>query len=497
MEKKDLESIKLTVSQQKVLDQIVEFVNSPTGRVFILKGYAGTGKTTLMRFLINELEQKEIDYKLLASTGRAAKVLGNISQKDGSTSTIHSMIYTYHGFNKDIDEEEKEEDVETVADDTGQLYIVFESTTFQGDKNLSTVYIVDEASMVSDIETKDITQAKFGSGRLLKELLDYDTRKGSKYIFVGDPCQLPPIKEYFSPALMPEYFLEKFGIKAQEARLTEIMRQDNSNDIIFASKKVRGLYAQAPDSDKFYGTQRVWGKLPFRGCKNIILHPNVEELTDAYVAKIKKDGFKSAVMICRSNSECGRLSAIVREKLGIMNRRATVGDQLLVIQNNILTGLLNGSMVRIVDISNKVQRRAGLMFRNVKVMETFTRKEYELYLMEDLLYMPRLNLDSYQQQSLYIDFIMRMKKQGITNKKNPSEFINNLYNDPYLNALRCTFGYAITCHKSQGGEWDDVYVNMPRSIVMNPTKEKYQWVYTAMTRAVNRLHIVKEFYIRD
>lgn len=493
MEEKDLKNIKLTVSQEKVLKQITDFVDSPNGRVFILKGYAGTGKTTLMRFLIKYLESKEIDYKLLASTGRAAKVLGNLSEKNGETSTIHSMIYTYGGFNKDLEEGEEETVVD--VDDTGQLHLVFNCTTLDADRNMSTIYIIDEASMVSDIETKDVTQAKFGSGRLLKELLDYDTRKGSKYIFVGDPCQLPPIEEYYSPALMPEYFLKNFGIKAQEARLTEIMRQDDSNDIIYASKKIRGLYNQAPEDEKVYGTQRVWGKLPFRNCKNIILHPDLEEMTDSYVAKIKKYGYNSAIMVCRSNSECSRLSHIIREKLGIKSSRATVGDQLLVIQNNAITGLMNGAMVRIVDISNKVERRAGLLFRNVKVMELFTHMEYETLLMEDLLYMQRLNLDSYQQQSLYLDFIMRMKRKGITQKRTPEEFKNNLFVDPYLNALRCSFGYAITCHKSQGGEWDDVYVSLPRSIVMNPTKEKYQWVYTSMTRAVNKLHIVKDFFI--
>jgi hypothetical protein len=113
-----------------------------------------------------------------------------------------------------------------------------------------------------------------------------------------------------------------------------------------------------------------------------------------------------------------------------------------------------------------------------------------------LLHQSRLNLDSYQQQALFVDFIQRMRKKGITQKNNRKRFYELMMQDPYLNALRCVFGYAITCHKSQGGEWEDVYVHVPRNITLNPTKETYQWLYTAMTRAKNTLHLVDEFYIK-
>ena len=150
MEIKDLKNIKLTISQENVLKQILDFVRNSKDRVFILKGYAGTGKTTLMKFLIQELEKVKKDYRLLASTGRAAKVLANLSNRNGSTSTIHSMVYSFNGLNKEYDEKE-----EPVVDKDGQLFLVFEPSRLDESEVPETIYIIDEASMVSDHEECD------------------------------------------------------------------------------------------------------------------------------------------------------------------------------------------------------------------------------------------------------------------------------------------------------------------------------------------------------
>ena len=490
MEKSETTTIKLTTSQENVLKQILAFVNDSEDRVFILKGYAGTGKTTLMRFLIKSLADQGKHYRLLASTGRAAKVLANLSEANGQTSTIHSMVYAFNGLNKEFDEKE-----EPIADKTGQLFLVFEPSHLDEDNEPETVYIIDEASMVSDVPTKDVTQAKFGDGRLLKELLEYDQRAGSKFIFVGDPCQLPPIEEYNSPALMPEYFRQQFGMKAQEAQLTEIMRQQGVCGIVDASKLIRTLYNSAPESSQMYGSQKLWGYLPFRRFRNITLHQGLEALLNDYVEKVKRDGLNSAVCICRSNRACSQLSASIRQKLGFMEGRIQKGDLLMVIQNNMLTGLMNGDMVTVEEISLQTTTRARLTFRQMKVKELFTGRTYNPLVIEEIAYQDRLNLDSQQQQALFVDFILRMREKGIT-QKNKKVFYEAMRKDPYLNALRCVFGYAITCHKSQGGEWDDVYVHVPRNITLNPTKETYQWVYTSMTRARQTLHMLDDFYIR-
>ena len=490
MEQNDLSTIELTRSQDIVLKQILDFVNHSNDRVFILKGYAGTGKTTLMKFLIKELEKENKDYRLLASTGRAAKVLANLSNKNGSTSTIHSMIYSFTGLSKEYDEKEQ-----PVVDKDGQLFLVFTPAKLDETEEPVTVYIIDEASMVSDVITKDVTQAKFGEGRLLKELLDYDTRPDSKFIFVGDPCQLPPIEEYYSPALMKDYFRDTFGMTAQEAQLTEIMRQKGTNGIIDASKQIRNLYNQAPNDISMYGSQRLWGFLPFRKYRDIQLHPNLESMTNDYVDKIRENGLNSAVCICRSNSACSKLSANIRAKLGFTFGRVQTGDLLMVIQNNMPTGLMNGDMVTIEELGPATQSRSGLTFREVTVKELFTQRTLKTLMIEEIVNQARLNLDSAQQQALFIDFIMRMRDKGIT-QKDTRQFNHAMIHDPYLNALRCVFGYAITCHKSQGGEWEDVYVNAPRNITLNPTKENYQWIYTSMTRAKNTLHMVDDFFIK-
>jgi len=490
MEQGDLSNIKLTNSQEIVLKQILDFVNQSADRVFILKGYAGTGKTTLMRFLIQELEKIKKCYRLLASTGRAAKVLANLSNRNGSTSTIHSMIYDFNGLNKEYDEKE-----EPVVDKDGQLFLVFKPIKLDEHEVPETIYIIDEASMVSDVETKNVTQAKFGEGRLLKELLNFDHRLGSKFIFVGDPCQLPPIEEYYSPALMKDYFKQTFRMTAREAQLTKIMRQKGASGIIDASKQIRSFYNHAPNDKSIYGAQLVWGFLPFRTYKDIQLHPNLESMTNAYVAKVKADGLNSAVCICRSNRACSQLSASIRQKLGFAYGRLQEGDLLMVIQNNMPTGLMNGDMVTIEELGPKTESRAGLTFRQVTVKELFTQRTIKTLIIEEVVNQSRLNLDSAQQQALFIDFIIRMRKVGIT-QKDPRRFNHAMFNDPYLNALRCTYGYAITCHKSQGGEWEDVYVHVPRNITLNPTKETYQWIYTSMTRAKKTLHMLDDFYIK-
>lgn len=480
--------IKLTVSQEKVLNSIIDFVDSDDEKVFVLKGYAGTGKTTLMRFLVKELGKRKVAYKLLASTGRAAKVLHNISQTVGDVSTIHSLVYSFNGLNKDFSDEQ-----EITVDKTGQLFLVFEPVNV-GTEDGQTVYIVDESSMISDVEVQGFTQAQYGSGRVLKELLEYDQRKGSKFIFVGDPCQLPPLEEYYSPALMPEYISREFGLKVRSGELTEIMRQAGTNSIITASRQLRSAYASAPENEMGYGRQNVWGKFPFRSCRDIILHDNLDIMMDDYVERIKKYGYDKAVCLCRSNKACYEQSLYVRRRLGLDHGVVCKGDLLMVVQNNILTGLMNGDLVVVQNVSNELVRVSDLTLRRITVKESVSGEIKSTYIIEDILKGTRPNLDNRQQNQLFVDFIIRMQKKGIR-QSNKMLFNDAMYSDPILNALRCVYGYSVTCHKAQGGEWDDVYVHVPRNITRNPVKATYQWMYTAITRAKNKLHMVDDFYI--
>ncbi len=482
-----MSTIKLTESQQRVFKSLKDFIYKSKDRVFLLKGYAGTGKTTLMRFLIEDLTKKEREFCLLASTGRAAKVLGDLS--GNGASTIHGLIYTFSDLNKDVSEV-----ASTNVDATGQLFLVFEPHTLDADKG-ECVYIVDEASMIGDIETKNITQAKFGSGRLLKELMDYDKRNGSKFIFVGDPCQLPPVEQTTSPALDQKYFMNVFRLQAQEAQLTEIMRQGKDSSLITVSQDIRRKFTQSPESADIYGKQKVWGeKFHFSRCPDIHILSSNEQLLQNYIDDVRANGFNNAIFLSRSNSNCHELSLKVRQQLGFKGR-VCVGDQLMVVQNNLPTGLVNGDMVEVLELGKEVRRVANQDFRLVKVKNLFNGATFETLLMESLLDSATQNVSAVEQTDLFRDFAIRMHRQGISQKKTPDLFKDCLLGDEYLNALRCMYGYAVTCHKAQGGEWNNVYLQMPRNLTLNPVKGNFQWAYTAITRAKKSLSVVRDFFI--
>ena len=483
------QNIELTLSQQRVLDQLMDFVSGSDERVFVLKGYAGTGKTTLMRFLISELRKRSVCFTLLAPTGRAAKVLSNITGREART--IHSMIYSFSKLNKDLSSV-TENDLN--IDATGQLYLNFEPVVLNDESAPPMVYIVDESSMVADEEEKIITQAKFGNGKLLTELMNYDKRPSSKFIFVGDPCQLPPIHETTSPALMPDYFSSQYHQKAGSASLTEIMRQGKDNDLISASLQIRKICAAMPEDERHYPFQ-TWGRFPLRYNRNTLLYHDTDDMIQAYIDNIRSNGYNDSIFICRSNKKCAEVSSKVRRELRLLDDYVQKGDLLMVIQNNFPTGLMNGDMVEVLNVDPHEEIRAGLVFREVVVRELFTGELKSARLLISTLTSRMLNLDPAQQTNLFLDFVKRMRRRKIDQKDNSSEFYQAMMNDPYLNALRCMYGYAITCHKSQGGEWSNVFVDFGDA-ALNPTKAKLQWVYTAVTRAKKMLHMLDRPYIQ-
>ena len=481
--------ITLTEAQKRVLKQLEEFATSDQ-RYFILRGYAGTGKTTMVRFFIRFLRESKIDFQLLAPTGRAAKVLTDIALEDRFEEandvgqTIHSLIYNYTGMNREVTDEEIK--TSTAA---GQLMLMFEHITLDPDKgeNKPVVYIVDEASMISDVPSTSISQAIFGSGRLLTELTEFDQRPASKFLFVGDPCQLPPVGSAESPALTESTFTPP----AQSASLTEIMRQEDGCDLIRISKQIRGMVQSAPDDEAYYGGRNFWTKLPLRNSASIVLHHTADELTSSYVADVKQNGYNNSIFICRSNKDNSTVSAGVRAALGYTGAMPQKGELLLVIQNNYPTGLVNGDMVVVEDVKPLCRQHVGLTFLEATVKECVTNRSFKVLLMLDTLWSNQLNLTQVQQTSLFVDFIVRMRNQGIHQKS--QRFVDAMRRDPYLNALRCDYGYSVTCHKAQGGEWDDVYLKLPRNIGLNPTKQSYRWLYTAITRARRTLHIVDDY----
>lgn len=470
-------TITLTKGQQSAFDQFVRFLDSETCNIYILRGYAGTGKTTLVKSFIKKLDDMNRSYVLLASTGRAAKILSNTT--GCSASTVHSLIYKFSDLNQDMDSL-SDGDQSIKVDEMGQLYLNFELCTVDAETNR--VYLIDEASMIADVEESDPSQAVFGSGKLLTDLLQYDP--SGKYIFIGDACQLPPVSQSMSPALSPDYFKEHFRKEVMSTELTEIVRQDKDNDIVLAAQEMRRLYSH-PQRWK-------WAKFPLIGFKNIHIVNSAAELYNEYLTTVKANGFNEATLLSYSNKQCSEITDIVRPAIGHNKPRLNTGDLLLVTQNNYISGLMNGDLVRVMSVGNE-EYKSGLKFIHVRVREMFTGHEYEQLLITDILNGRFTNITSAQQKALYVDFYYRMKDKGI--KQKSKMFKQMMLKDPYLNAIRAVYGYALTCHKAQGGEWNKVFLDIPRNL---PAVEKpyvYQWMYTAMTRASQELYVVRDFWL--
>ena len=466
--------------QQK--DALLAIQNFLSGneKVFILKGYAGTGKTTLMRKLIDKMREKNMVFSLLASTGRAAKILANVTHCE--TRTIHGEIYKFNDLNQDLEKVATAHKTAKI-DSTGQLYLNFELTPKEQDFNKSSqIYIIDEASMISDAVDNNATQAQFGSGKLLTDLFNYDNN--GKFIFVGDICQLPPVTQSLSPALSSHYIEKHFGYNCQEFELTDVIRQSAGVDIVNSAQKIRKLFHN-PQPWK-------WAKFPFKGYKDIHILHDQATLINEYIECVNKLGYNNATLLCYSNKQCYTTTQLLRPSFGHHSKSLEKDDLLLVTQNNLISGLMNGDLCTVENVLGQ-ENRAGLTFLDVTIRELFTQNKYRQFMIADILYGNKTNVTQFEQKELFIDFYYRMKDKGV--KQKSSIFKQLMMTDPYLNALRTVFGYALTCHKAQGGEWDYVYLDIPRNL---PALEKpyvYQWVYTAMTRAKKSLYIVDDFWV--
>lgn len=467
----------MTNGQQSAFNEFKRFLDADTN-VYILRGYAGTGKTTLIRHFIDELKRQKRSYVLLASTGRAAKILSNMT--GCSASTVHGLIYKFTDINQDMESMDKDS-TESLVDKIGQLLLNFDLCPLDDDGERDKVYLVDEASMISDVKDAN-QQSMFGSGKLLSDLLTYNPN--GKYVFIGDACQLPPVGQPESPALSVNYFLNTFGIDAMNTELTDIVRQKADNDIVQSAQLMRHLY--------FSPQPWKWAKFPLKGFRNIHLLSSPAELYSEYLRSVKTDGFNNATLIGYSNKQCNSVTNFVRPALGISSKTLAAGDLLLITQNNYLSGLMNGDLVVVQDVRG-TERRAGMSFLMVQVKELFTGKVYSQLLLEDILYSNITNLTAEQQKNLYVDFYYRMKDKGI--KQKSAKFRQMMMQDPYLCAIRAVFGYALTCHKAQGGEWDKVFLDIPKNLPQAEKPGVYQWIYTAMTRASKELYIVKDFWV--
>jgi hypothetical protein len=477
----------LSPQQQQAFERIKLFVMNPNEQVFILKGYAGTGKTTLMQHLVkwmlteNKVKDK-FQPELCATTGRAAKVLRD---KTGfPTSTVHSFIYSFKDLNQDLEQLDRAIKAPSPNPKTNQLLLLFdlrEPLVF-GDEQKQQVIIVDECSMLSDETSGGDHSATFGTGKLLTDLMHY--ARNCKLIFVGDACQLPPIEQPNSPALDREYFKLHFNIHPAQFELTDIMRQQGEHSILKLSLPLRQWVANHQPG-KF-------AHLPAKGLRNIHIHRDADTLIDEYIADVRQNGYQSSIFITRTNNFNFNISRYIRKALGFGEGLPTIGDLLQITQNNYLVPLVNGDFVEITAIGSlKVQK-------NIAFMEVVVKGLHDDQHHQTLLAIPPLtrtqpNLTSDENRDLYIDFYYRMKEKGI--KQRTPAFNKAMMEDPYLNSLRAAFGYAVTCNKSQGGEWPKVYLHMETKIHGMGKPHIYQWWYTAVTRSQKELHLADDWFI--
>ncbi|MCH7402130.1 ATP-dependent RecD-like DNA helicase [Belliella kenyensis] len=467
------QDFQLTTQQQQAFYQIRQFLEEPKQAFFILKGYAGTGKTSLLQHLAKHLDKSETQFALLAPTGRAAAVL---SAKTGYTAkTLHSELYHF----KDIDGDAPPEKEKTNVDDYGQMRLLFEIR--KPDEASEKVYIVDEASMIGDERNDESSFASFGTGHLLTDFL---TLVGeNKVIFAGDPCQLPPVGSLESPALM-EGFFRKLGKMVFSYEMTQILRQKQDSEVLKLATQIRRM-TSTPFKTK-------WVKIPARNGQWIQL-AGFDRMKELYITDLLTNGSDQTIAISLSNKNCHQINLEVRNRLyGNAYKPLQKGDLLMVTQNNYLVPLTNGDFVEVIEVGHE-ENVKGISFIHVTVRARLSGKSHETLLCLEPLHNGSTNLSLDQQRLLMIDFSQRMRYKKIRPKT--EAYYAAMQKDHILNSLRANFGYAVTCHKSQGGEWEKVYFFLNKGMyVMNPP-ELTRWWYTGITRSKERLILAQDWWI--
>ena len=436
--------------------------------VFILRGYAGTGKTTMVKVIADYIKQTR-NVMLMAPTGRAAKVL---SVRTGEKAcTIHKAIYG------GVDVVTKK--VKDLAE--SECKFVFPIVKNEG----KPVCIVDEASMVC---SRKIEQElfSFGTDNLMDDLLTFVRPSfGGKVIFVGDPAQLPPVGENESNALNTEFFKEK-GLKVVDAELTEVLRQEGDSTILKNAMMIRDLL-------KKYKRNR----LVFEERKEDVETLKPENFLEKYLDYRKESGKHDSVVICYSNRAAAKYNREIRRALYGEDSPIRENDILLITQNNYRLGLMNGEFVPVLSVGNRVQQSApvyvqvGQEKKRVVITLNFVQvvvpdgmgNPTSCMLLEDFLTSDSASISIDENRALYINFCMRHPEL----KQETAPFAKTLKNDIFYNAIRAKYGYAVTGHKCQGGEWGKVFVDYTDRTGVSD--DCLRWAYTATTRAQKTLYV--------
>lgn len=481
----------LTHQQQQAFGSILDFVKDDSLSVFILKGYAGTGKTTLIKSLLPNIKNMGKDVLLMAPTGRAAKVLRDKTKY--ATSTIHHSIYSFdkmqvarydeNGELIPTNHTENDHNVKCKGIDNIQFY--FSVKPHGNDDNpAERVIIVDESSMISSCLVKNET-LHFGTGILLDDLLTFaQLHLGGKIIFVGDPAQLPPVGDNHSAALDEKYFKDK-DLSVASYEITDVLRQGEESFILKNAMKIRDLLSE-----------KHRNQLCFERRDGEVVDMEPEQVIDSFYECNPTPNIGDSVIICYTNFLAKEYNDALRRRYFPNSRHIAAGDILQIVRNNINNKLgieyFNGDFVKVLEVSERVETQSAPVWKD----ESGTRKRCTISLdfrdavllsedgnqtkckiVDTLLNSREANITPLQSVAMYINFRMRHPQL----KQNEEAFSEALREDPFFNAVQVKYGYAITGHKSQGGEWETAYVDYSGRTGLND--DSLKWAYTATTRA--------------
>jgi len=447
-----------TIKQDIVLKELSEYIlEGQKDQLYLLKGYAGTGKTSIIGTIVSQLWKAKKSAVLMAPTGRAAKVISNYSSKEAFT--IHKKIY--------FPRKEK----------TGAIKFVL-----QPNKHRNTIFIVDEASMIPD---RPGESRLFENGSLLDDLMQfvYSGHK-CKLLLIGDTAQLPPVKLDISPALDKNTLELNYNKTVLQTELNEVVRQEKESGILLNATSLRQSL-----SDAFYDTFRF----DLNGFEDIVRLIDGQEIMDAINDSYDDSGKEETAIIVRSNKRANLYNQQIRERILFNENELSAGDYLMVVKNNYFwlkpsseAGFIaNGDIIEVLEIFN-IKELYGFKFADVKVrMVDYPRmRPFETVLLLDTISAESPSLPYEDSNRLY----QEVQKDFAHETSNYKKFLS-VKNNRHFNALQVKFSYAITCHKSQGGQWNTVFVEQPY-LPNGVDKEYLRWLYTAVTRAKGKLYLI-------
>ncbi|MCR5192650.1 MAG: AAA family ATPase [Bacteroidales bacterium] len=451
-----------TEGQRTACDEMVRFLFDADPRsAFILKGYAGTGKTSLVSALIKTAPKLKIRTVLLAPTGRAAKVLSGFSGR--TAYTIHKKIYI------------------SVTDGSGLVRSVRAQNKYS-----YTLFIVDEASMISAVPEEG---GYVGRHSLLEDLIDF-VYDGShcRLMLIGDGAQLPPVGSSESPALSPEYLRTLADLNVHTAELVEVVRQDTDSGILSNATAIRRKIAIFDNIDD--NSLPLFHAEP-RGDVCRLHGADLEETLNVEYGNYGQEG---VALICRSNKRANLYNQAVRNRILFRDDEVGTGDFLMVVKNNYhwldegsdMGFIANGDIVEVLS-ARHYEELYGFHFVDVSLrfVDYPDMPNVDCKLLLETLHSESPSLTRDESQRLF-DAVLA----DYVDLPTRAEQLNAVRNNEYFNALQVKFAYSLTCHKTQGGQWPVVFVEQGYLTDDMIDRDYLRWIYTAVTRATQKVYLL-------